>query len=198
MRLGGDLRLSTINRVIFVCSENTSRSPMAATILANIKQDIKVESRGMVVLFPEPYNPKAVAIAAKHGFIIPNNSSEEINASDFGNDTLVLTMDSKMKQKIYDSFDEAINVYTLSEYVGEVDKEIINPYGKGMEEYNLCFDQIYELVSRVAVELQDQDDSDLESDSEELEEDANKEDIIVVPVINGNNKRQGKGQIIKD
>jgi protein-tyrosine phosphatase len=40
---------------------------MAATILANIKQDIKVESRGMVVLFPEPYNPKAVAIAAKHG-----------------------------------------------------------------------------------------------------------------------------------
>jgi len=190
--------LSAYKKVIFVCSENTSRSPMAATILANLMPELKVESRGMVVLFSEPYNPKAVAVAAKHEVIIPNNSSEEINAKDFGNDTLVLTMNSAMKQKIYDTFDEAINVYTLSEYAGFPDKEIINPYGKGMDEYNLCFEQIYELVDIIAKDLIDKDSNSDEEESVEEDsslDDANKDDTLKTPVINGNNKRQGKGQI---
>lgn len=57
--------MNTFDKVIFVCNGNTCRSPMAATVMANLKQDIISESRGMVVLFPEPYNPKAVAVAAK-------------------------------------------------------------------------------------------------------------------------------------
>ena len=55
--------MNTFDKVIFVCNGNTCRSPMAATVMANLKQDIISESRGMVVLFPEPYNPKAVAVA---------------------------------------------------------------------------------------------------------------------------------------
>ena len=37
---------------------------MAATIFSSVKNDDKllVASRGMVVLFDEPYNPKAVAV----------------------------------------------------------------------------------------------------------------------------------------
>ena len=106
--------------------------------MANLKQDIISESRGMVVLFPEPYNPKAVAVAAKHNMIIPNNSAKQLLNEDFGNDTLVLAMNSYMKQKIYDEYSEAINVYTLSEYAGEP------------EEYSACFELIYRLVSNVA------------------------------------------------
>lgn len=52
--------MNTINKIIFVCNGNTCRSPMAATIMGTFLQDtdILVQSRGMVVLFPEPYNPK--------------------------------------------------------------------------------------------------------------------------------------------
>ena len=73
--------MNTFDKVIFVCNGNTCRSPMAATVMANLKQDIISESRGMVVLFPEPYNPKAVAVAAKHNMIIPNNSATPITIS---------------------------------------------------------------------------------------------------------------------
>ena len=142
--------MNTFDKVIFVCNGNTCRSPMAATVMANLKQDIISESRGMVVLFPEPYNPKAVAVAAKHNMIIPNNSAKQLLNEDFGNDTLVLAMDSSMKQKIYDEYSEAINVYTLSEYAGEPEQEIKDPYGKGIEEYNVCFELIYRLVGNVA------------------------------------------------
>ena len=68
--------MNTYNKVIFVCMGNTCRSPMAATIMKHELEKcgldhIAVESRGLVVLFPEPYNPKAVAVASKHGMIIP-------------------------------------------------------------------------------------------------------------------------------
>lgn len=67
------------------------------------------------MLFPEPYNPKAVAVAARHDMIMPSNVSVQVVNDDFGIDTLVLTMNSSMKQKIYDTFNKAINVFTLSE-----------------------------------------------------------------------------------
>jgi len=48
-------------KIIFVCTGNTCRSPMAATIYRSLEtnSDIKVISRGLVVLFSEPSNPKA-------------------------------------------------------------------------------------------------------------------------------------------
>ena len=131
--------MNRFNKVIFICMGNTCRSPMAATIMTKLMPDIRVESRGMVVLFPEPYNPKAVAVAARHDMIMPSNVSVQ----------LVLTMNSSMKQKIYDTFNKAINVFTLSELAGEGDVEVPDPYGKGVEEYNKCFEQLYSYVEKV-------------------------------------------------
>ena len=136
--------MNTYNKIIFVCMGNTCRSPMAATIMQNrlSKYDVIVESRGMVVLFEEPYNPKAVAVAASHNMIMPSNNAIQIANNDFGKDTLVLVMNASMKQKLYDSFDRAINVYTLCEFCGEPEEEVQDPYGKGIEEYNgkyICY-----------------------------------------------------------
>lgn len=123
---------------------------MAATIMQKllIDTDILVESRGMVVLFSEPYNPKAVAVAARHNMIMPSNSARQLDNSDFDNDILVLVMNSAMKQKIYDTYDKAINVYTLGEFAGAGDVEVADPYGRGMEEYNKCFEDLYTLIEQ--------------------------------------------------
>jgi protein-tyrosine-phosphatase len=125
---------------------------MAATIMQKFLQDtdILVESRGMVVLFPEPYNPKAVAVASRHGMIMPSNSAAQLENTDFQNSTLVLVMNTAMKQKIYDTYNRAINVYTLSEFAGVGDMEVPDPYGRGMEEYNKCFEQLYVLIKKAA------------------------------------------------
>ena len=56
------------DKVIFVCKSGTCRAPMAAALLreCNLKRDIEIEARGLVVLFPEPINQKAVAILKSH------------------------------------------------------------------------------------------------------------------------------------
>ena len=137
---------------MFVCSGNTCRSPMAATIMDNLKKDkdVVVFSRGMVVLFPEPYNPKAVAVTASHDMIMPNRAAAQLTEDDFDNDTLVLTMSELHKQKIYAEYSNAINVYTLNEYIGDTEGEVKDPYGKGNEEYVKCFDRLYEMIKKAA------------------------------------------------
>lgn len=48
------------DKVIFVCRDNICQSPAAVTILNSIKKDewLEVSSRGLVVLFSEPYSMK--------------------------------------------------------------------------------------------------------------------------------------------
>ena len=139
--------MNTYSRILFVCAGNTCRGPMAATIMQQFVQDMGIltDSRGMVVLFPEPYNPKAVAVCAGHGMIMPSNSAAQLD-----NNTLVLVMNQSMKQKIYESYDRAINVYTLGEFAGAGETEIADPYGRGIDEYNQCFEQLYVLIEKAA------------------------------------------------
>lgn len=149
--------MNVYKKVLFVCLGNTCRSPMAATIMQNYLKgtDILVDSRGMVVLFQEPYNPKAVAVAAKYGMIIPSNSTRQLENKDFDSDTLVLVMNTSMKLKIYDTYDRAINVYTLGEFVKEPDEEIEDPYGRGMEEYCKCFEHLMVLIEKAAFNIKE-------------------------------------------
>ncbi len=37
----------------------------------------------------------------------------------------------------------------MSEYAGEPEQDIKDPYGKGIEEYNACFEMICRLVGKV-------------------------------------------------
>lgn len=144
------------SKVIFVCNGNTCRSPIAATIMGALYKgrDLNVASRGMVVLFEEPYNPKAIAICFANDYIMPSKSSKQLMKEDFGNDVLVLTMDMLQKNKIYSEYENAINVYTISEYVSEDEENApIDPYGKGIEEYKNCYERLFVLVSKVAEKL---------------------------------------------
>lgn len=154
------------SKVLFICNGNTCRSPMAATILSHLKgeNELAVGSRGMVVLFPEPYNPKAIGVASAHGMMMSNNSAKEIAEEDFGKDVLVLTMSEKQKTKLYAQFKKAINVYTLMEYAGVERDEVKDPYGGDMQAYSKCFDEIQELVEKVAEKLFKEDNEDDSSD----------------------------------
>lgn len=144
--------MNTFNKIIVVSNEDKSRGPMAAAILGSLLKDrgFMIESRGLVVLFPEPYNPKAIETGKEKGMHLQSTFSRQLDASDFGMNTLVLTMEEKQKEKIYSKFSTARNVFTLCEFAGETDKILPNPYGKDETAYRECFDELYGVVFKAS------------------------------------------------
>lgn len=146
------------DRIIFCSRDCTYRGPVAAEIFrrsieGRIPQDsISISAKGRVVMFPEPVNGKAVAIGRSKGYDLEKYTAEGLSRDDLGIDTLVLVMTEADKMKVYDTYDNAINVYTIKEFLGAAgDVEI--PFGKSLADYGESFNQIEQLVIQVAEKI---------------------------------------------
>ena len=142
--------MNRYQKVIFVSTGGTCRSILAKAIYRNINtnEDLQIESRGLVVLFEEPVNPKAVAIAKSKGISIEDEKSEQLTMDDFGDDILVLVMTDLLKKKVYDEFENAVNEYSIREFAGEaIDVEAA--YGGELTEYGSQFKYLEKLITIV-------------------------------------------------
>lgn len=147
----------TYRKIIFVSEENIFTSPIAEALmkkrlLEEKDEKTQVSSCGMVVLFPEPANPKGVAIAKSRGLNIEEHRAREISTDMFGTDVLVLTMSEKIKSSIYEKYKNAVNIYTIKEFVG-LEGDVEAPYGKGMKEYGEVYTQLEKLVSMITEKI---------------------------------------------
>lgn len=141
------------SKILFVTDTDTSHGPLAAAILKHYLplDKVEVDSRGLAVLFPEPMNPKTVAIASSKGLQI-DRMSEPLKDSDFGEDVLVLVLDEAKKQSVYDDYSGTLNVYTLTEYMGE-SGSISNPDGGDLEDYAKLYEMLNEVIKRLSEKL---------------------------------------------
>lgn len=142
------------NKIIFACYDNTAVSPMAEAIMNKITANcIDICSRGIVVLFSEPCNPKIYSVLKKHDVPYVEGSTKSLMNKDFGSDTVVLVPDFMAKKNTYRDFDAAINVYTIKEFVG-LEGDIEEPFGQNEEAYEKLYDELYELLTMAADKLQ--------------------------------------------
>lgn len=142
------------DRVIFVSTDDTCKGPMAEAVMRGLikGRELTTASRGMVVLFPEPINPKAAQAAQNFGVPLYHPRTVPFKEEDLNERTLVLTMTEQQKRSIYEQYETAINVYTINEFLdGEGDVE--DPTGGDMQVYVECFERISVLVKLVAEKL---------------------------------------------
>ena len=68
------------DRLIFVSSSDTALGPMAEAILQSkfLLEELEITSKGVVVLFPEPINPKAEAVLVSNGLTMKNHMSDPL------------------------------------------------------------------------------------------------------------------------
>lgn len=141
-------------RVIFVSEADSAVGPMAAELLCHqdLEQEYIIESGGLVVLFPEPVNQKAEAIMKSAQMTLENHVSKQFDGSNLQGDTLVLTLNETIKNKVLSDYENVKNVYTINEFVG-VSEELPNPYGKPLTAYGECFEILTGLIDKLADKL---------------------------------------------
>jgi len=146
--------LEKYNKLIFVCTGNTCRSPMAEVIYKNLETDSerKVISRGLVVLFSEPINPKADIVLKNHNLEFGSHVTKGLKTSDIDNNTLILTMTADQKRKVIDTYELANNIATIKEFAGE-SGDVIDPYGGTLVDYEDCFIEIARVVKKTFYKL---------------------------------------------
>lgn len=145
-------------RVIFVCTENTSRSPMAETLFKKFAVDEVIEclSRGLIVLFPEPVNPKAEQVLINHGLEMVGHTTKQFRSHEVDENTLVLTMTEQQKKKVMEDYYVTQNVDTIKEYVGEFG-DVVDPYGGTMLQYEECYEELARLVKKTYYKIKKED-----------------------------------------
>lgn len=142
------------DRIIFVCEGNHSKGPMAETIYKSltVNENIPAISRGLVVLFSEPVNEKAVSVLENHGLTCAVEFSKELTKEDITENALILTMTDKQKKQAIDKYEIENNIFSIKEFNGE-EGEVKDPYGGTLVDYEECYNELLRLIKKTIYKL---------------------------------------------
>ncbi len=149
--------------VLFVCTANLCRSPMAMAIfrskVGQLNNGWRIDSAGTWAVDGEPAHPKARQVIAEQGLNLDEHRSQSITRELLLSYNLILTMEQGQKEAIQVEFPEAAKrVYLLTEMIGG-SYNVHDPVAGSIEEFRITagemdrlltdgFEKIAELASK--------------------------------------------------
>lgn len=142
-----------ILNILFVCTGNTCRSPMAETIFNHLmSEDKKARSAGLFAANGSSAAYNAREVLHENGMQI-SHSSELLDETHLTWATLVLAMTTGHKILLMERFPGAADkIFTLKEYVNgnNGDLDVLDPYGGDLDVYRATFAELKALIGKIS------------------------------------------------
>lgn len=134
--------LSILKKVLFVCTGNTCRSPMAEALFRDLvreRADYQVSSAGVAAAPGMPANKYSTALLKERGLNLASFKSRMLDRQILEQATHVFAMSSHHMAAIADEFPaHSDKVYLISEFVAEDalrGRDVSDPFGQGRSAY---------------------------------------------------------------
>ncbi|HJT23401.1 MAG TPA: low molecular weight protein arginine phosphatase [bacterium] len=140
-------------KILFVCTGNTCRSPMAEGLLKKIAKDnqlpVEVQSAGLAAFSGVAAAPEAVQACQEKGVDISAHQSQPLGKTLVMESDLILTMTGKHKEMIVKKMPALEpKVALFSEFAGAGTQDIEDPVGQTIETYRKVLGQMEEYLQK--------------------------------------------------
>lgn len=133
-------------RIIFVCTGNTCRSPMAESIAKKELEGCVIESRGLFAMDGSPISENSQEIISEKN--LPESSTAKTFSTEDLTADYIFTMTQTHKHSLFNQYGEQNNIYTLKEFIGEKG-DISDPFGGNKRDYEAIFAELSSLIVKV-------------------------------------------------
>ncbi|MGD0622723.1 MAG: low molecular weight protein arginine phosphatase [Thermacetogeniaceae bacterium] len=162
-------------RILFVCTGNTCRSPIAEGLCRSflghfrLQEEVEVASAGLYAMAGGPASREAVAIMAERGIDLSGHKTACLTGEQVRSADLILTMEEHHRRRLLEQFSEAVGkAFVLKEYVAAPADEapatqvgtnragrydIMDPFGQSKEVYLRCAMELASAVADVCIDV---------------------------------------------
>ncbi|MBE5815576.1 MAG: low molecular weight protein arginine phosphatase [Clostridiales bacterium] len=128
--------------VLFVCTGNTCRSPMAACMMNDLlakagREDIRAVSAGVAAFDGQPASPGAQHAMAKRGLSLADHRAQSVTQPLLNGCDHIFCMSPRHGAALAGAFALPVAVYSFSPAVSD-------PYGGSDAVYEACARELYE------------------------------------------------------
>ncbi len=149
-----------MKHILFVCSGNTCRSPMAEGILKkylienNMSDRFSVSSAGIFAFDGDEANIKSELVCSENAIDISEHQAKQLDQQSVKDSDYIIAMTKELKTQIASRYlNDAHKIYTLGEITKRPGSSIPDPFGQSLDIYRKTYDMLDVLIKELVQRL---------------------------------------------